>query len=52
MDILTAKQKTRHIFTGNPMEEPHFQHVGDQVVRLLTGGSLPDAWVTFHHSNE
>ncbi|SRR5205809_2784838 len=45
---LTAMQRTRLIITGSPFSEPHFKHEGEDVVRWLTGGTRPDAWVTFH----
>lgn len=49
---LTAEQKTRQILTGSPVGEVTFQHEGEQVIRWLTGGLLPDAWVTFHPLGE
>jgi len=45
---LTAEQKIRQTLTGDPDGSPTFQHEGDQVIRWLTGGNAPDAWVTFH----
>ncbi len=49
---LTAEQKIRQTLTGSPVGDLHFQHEGDQVVRWLTGGTLPDAYVTFHQEGE
>ncbi len=46
--MLTAVQKIRLTLTGSPFSEPHFQHEGEQVTRWVTGGSLPDLYVTFH----
>lgn len=45
---MNAEQKLREILTGSPVQEPEFQHEGQDVVRWLTGGNMPDAWVTFH----
>jgi hypothetical protein len=45
--MLTAVQKIRVTLTGNPFGEPHFQHEGEEVTRWITGGSLPDLYVTF-----
>jgi hypothetical protein len=52
MDTLTAEQKVRLQLTGDPFTDPHFQHEGEQVVHVLSGGSLPRAWVTYHHDGE
>src|SRR5437667_7074940 len=49
---LTAEQKARQIITGDPFREPDFKHEGPEVVRWLTGGTMPDAWVTFHEEGE
>ncbi len=46
--MLTAIQKIRFTLTGSPSGIPHFQHEGEEVTRWLTGGTLPDAFVTFH----
>lgn len=46
--MLTAAQKIRLTLTGSPSGEPHFQHEGEEVTRWITGGSLPDIYVTFH----
>lgn len=46
--MLTAEQKVRLTLTGSPFGEPHFQHEGETVVRWITGGTLPDVYVTFH----
>jgi hypothetical protein len=46
--MLTAVQKVRLTLTGSPFGEPHFQHEGEEVVRWITGGTLPDLYVTFH----
>jgi hypothetical protein len=51
-DTLTAEQKIRQTLTGSPVGEPYFQHEGESAIRWLTGGTLPDAWVTFHHEGE
>ena len=48
MPELTAEQKAREIITGSPVGEPHYQHEGSDVVRWITGGTLPDLHVTFH----
>jgi len=47
--VLTAMQRVKLIITGIPFGEPHFKHEGEDVIRWLTGGIMPDAWVTFHH---
>jgi hypothetical protein len=52
MDTLTAEQKVRLQLTGDPFTDPHFQHEGEQVVHVLSGGSLPRAWVTFRQDGE
>jgi hypothetical protein len=52
MAELTAEQKIRQTLTGSPFGEPHFQHEGEDVVRILAGGDLPKAWVTFHPEGE
>lgn len=49
---LTAEQKIRQTLTGDPDREPSFEHEGAHVIRWLTGGTLPDAWVTFHLEGE
>ena len=49
---LTAEQKIRQTLTGSPVGEPHFQHEGEDVVRWITGGTLPDLHVTFHRDPE
>jgi hypothetical protein len=49
---LTAEQKIRQQLTGNPFVDPQFQHEGEQVVRWITGGTLPDLHVTFHRDPE
>lgn len=46
--MLTAMQKIRLTLTGSPFGEPHFQHEGEEVTRWVTGGTLPDLYVTFH----
>ena len=46
--MLTAVQKVRLTLTGSPFGEPHFQQEGEEVVRWITGGNLPDLHVTFH----
>ena len=46
--MLTAAQKIRLTVTGSPFGEPHFQHEGEEVARWMTGGTLPDIYVTFH----
>jgi hypothetical protein len=48
MDTLTAEQKIRQQLAGSPVKEPHFQHEGPDVVRWITGGTLPDMHVMFH----
>jgi hypothetical protein len=52
MNNLTAEQKIRQTLTGSPVGEPHFQHEGPDVVRWITGGTLPDLHVTFHLEGE
>lgn len=49
---LSAEQQIRQTITGNPFQNPQFQHEGDTIVRWLTGGTMPDAWVTFHHAGD
>jgi hypothetical protein len=49
---LTAEQKIRQTLTGNPFGEPNFPSEGENVIRWLTGGTSPDAWVTFHEKGE
>lgn len=46
--MFTAVQKIRLTLTGSPFGEPHFQHEGEEIVRWITGGTLPDLYVTFH----
>ncbi|MBV9688528.1 MAG: hypothetical protein JO202_02340 [Ktedonobacteraceae bacterium] len=46
--MFTAAQNIRLTLTGSPSGEPHFQHEGEQVIRWITGGTLPDIYVTFH----
>jgi hypothetical protein len=50
--MLTAIEKVRQHLTGSPDGEPHFQHEGPDVTRWLTGGSIPDAYVTFHQQGD
>ncbi len=45
---LTAMQKVRLTLTGDPNGEPHFQHQGENVVRWISSGGDPSAYVTFH----
>lgn len=45
---LTTEQKIRQTLTGSPFGEPDFPSEGENVIRWLTGGTSPDAWVTFH----
>src|SRR5882724_6521899 len=47
-NMLTTMQKIRLTLTGSPSGEPHFQHEGEGVTRWITGGTLPDIYVTFH----
>lgn len=49
---MRAEQKIRETLTGSPVGEPSFQHAGPGVVRWLTGGLLPDVWVTLHPQGE
>lgn len=49
--MLTAVQEIRLTLTGNPLGDPDFQHEGDEVIRWLTGGTLPDLYVTFHQQD-
>lgn len=50
--MLTAVQKIRFTVTGSPFGEPHFQQEGEEVVRWVTGGTLPDLYVTLHRHRE
>ncbi len=43
---LTAEQKIRQALTGSPHGIVQYQHEGDDIVRWLTGGTMPDAYVT------
>lgn len=52
MSQLTAVEKVRLALAGDPEGDPVFPHEGEPVVRWLTGGTLPDAWVTFHPSGD
>lgn len=52
MTELTAEQKVRLHLTGDPFTDPHFQHEGEQVLRILAGGPLPKVVVTFHEQGE
>jgi len=45
--MLTAAQKIRFALTRSPSGELHFQHEGEGVTRWITGGSIPDLYVTF-----
>lgn len=45
---MNAEQKIRLQLTGSPDGEPHFLSQGEKVVYWLTGGTIPDAWVTQH----
>ncbi|MBE3560555.1 MAG: hypothetical protein IMW89_15250 [Ktedonobacteraceae bacterium] len=49
--MLTAEQKVRLALTGSPSGEPQFQHEGEEVKRWITGGTLPDIYVTFHQQD-
>jgi len=49
---LTAEQKLRQIITGDPFRYPDYLHEGPEVVRQLSSGTLPRAWVTFHPEGE
>jgi len=48
MTDLTAMQKVRLTLTGDPQGEPHFQHEGPKIVRWISSGRDPSAYVTFH----
>ena len=50
--MLTAEEEIRQALTGNPFSEPHFQHEGEEVTRWITGGTLPDVYVTLHHQDD
>jgi hypothetical protein len=52
MQELTAEQKIRQTMTGNPLVDPQFQHEGEDVVRWITGGTMPDLHVTFQHEGD
>ncbi len=49
--MLTAVQKIRFTLTGSPSGELHFRHEGEEVMRWITGGTLPDIYVTFHQQD-
>jgi hypothetical protein len=49
---LTAEQKIRQQLTCNPLDDPHWQHAGESIVRWITGGSQPDLQVTFHREGD
>lgn len=49
---MTAEQKIREQLAGNPFDDPRFQHEGEDVIRWITGGALPDLHVTFHQEGE
>lgn len=49
---MNAERKLRETLTGSPIGEPSFQHQGEGVIRWLTGGNLPDVWVTLHDQGE
>ena len=49
---LTAMQNVRQTLTGSLFGEPDFPSEGEHVIRWLTGGSMPDAWVTLHPEGE
>jgi hypothetical protein len=52
MQELTAEQKTRQTITGSPLGDVQFQHEGEDVVRWITGGTMPDLHVTFQHEDD
>ncbi|SRR5579885_1401560 len=49
---LTAEEKIRQTLSGNPFVAPHFQHEGPDVVRWITGGTDPDAYVTLERQGD
>ncbi len=49
---LTAEQKIRQSLSGNPFQDPDFQHEGPDVIRHLWGGDLPALDVTFQQHSE
>lgn len=50
--MLTAEQKIRYALTGNPDTTPEFRHEGDNVIHRITGGTLPDIYVTLQRTGE
>jgi hypothetical protein len=47
--MLTTEQKIREQLAQNTWR---FQHEGSKVVRWITGGTAPDAYVTFHKTED
>lgn len=45
--MLTAVQKIKLSLTGSPSGELRFLHEGEEVIRWITGGSIPDLYVIF-----
>jgi len=48
----TAEQKIRYKLTGNPYQDPDFQHEGPNVIRWLTGGPNPTVKVQFQQEGD
>ncbi len=44
--MTTAEQKIRKTLSH---KQDRFQHEGSSIVRWITGGTAPDAYVTFHN---
>ncbi len=47
MKELTATQRIRLAITNDPDGELQFQHEGPNVIRWITGGTMPTAYVKF-----
>jgi|SRR5579885_1185690 hypothetical protein len=50
--MFTSEQKVRQTLTGSPNGIVQYPHEGPDVVRWLTGGTLPDAYVRFEQRGE
>lgn len=49
---LTAEQKIRLTLTGHPNREPVFQHEGPTIIRWITTGPEPTAYVRFQQRGD
>ncbi|MGI9057003.1 MAG: hypothetical protein ACR2H5_00295 [Ktedonobacteraceae bacterium] len=52
MSELTAEQKIRLAITDHPDGEPEFQHEGETVIRWITTGPEPTAYVRFQERGD